>query len=391
MATSAQNDEEPPVGHFIRLQTSKSSHRLNQIEKIRSYGVGDLVALPQLAVCGDQSAGKSSVLEGITGIPFPRDSGFCTRFPTEICLRHTEGESVKYTASIRPHSSRSAAVIKRLSEYRKEVKDLSELPQIIQEVSRLLKIRGHVIPYDTQQQTSIQESPQKDLGHAFARDVLRIEVTGPIGLYLSVVDLPGLISSPNEEQTEEDVEAVRDVVESYIESSRTIILAVLQASNDMANQAIIRLARKHDSPGERTVGIITKPDLINKGTEAMLALTANNQGNIRFNHGFFLLKNPSPEELKEALTPSARSRLEQHFFSSPAWAGQGLDVERIGTEKLRGFLQALLDNQMERELPTVRNEIRNLLAAKEGELQSLGDARPTVNSIRTFLTRLSGS
>ncbi|KAL7812134.1 P-loop containing nucleoside triphosphate hydrolase protein [Trichoderma aethiopicum] len=391
MATSAQNNEETAVGNFNHLQTSKSSHRLNQIEKIRSYGVGDMVALPQLVVCGDQSAGKSSVLEGLTGIPFPRDSGLCTRFPTEIILRHTDEESVNYTTSIRPHASRPAGVKRRLSGYRREVKDLSELPQIIVEVSQLLNIRGHVILSDNIQQkmASVHLSPPKDLGHAFARDILRIEVTGPIGLYLSVVDLPGLISTPNEEQTEGDVEAVRDVVESYIESSRTIILAVLQAGNDMANQSIIRLARKHDSLGERTVGIITKPDLINKGTEAMLALTAKNQGNIRFNLGFFLLKNPSPEELKEGLTPNARSRLEQQFFSSPTWASQDLDVERVGIERLRGFLQTLLDTHIERELPNVRNEIRKLLAAKEDELQSLGDSRSTVDLIRTFLTRLS--
>ncbi|KAH8743124.1 hypothetical protein F5883DRAFT_357059, partial [Diaporthe sp. PMI_573] len=57
------------------------------IERVRANGVGDLVALPQLAVCGDQSTGKSSVLEAITGFPFPRQEGLCTRFPTEIILR----------------------------------------------------------------------------------------------------------------------------------------------------------------------------------------------------------------------------------------------------------------------------------------------------------------
>ncbi|KAM0259705.1 hypothetical protein ACHAQJ_003139 [Trichoderma viride] len=374
MTTSAQSQAEPPDGKFNHLRSAKSSHRLNQIEKIRAHGVGDLVALPQLVVCGDQSAGKSSVLEGITGIPFPRQDGLCTRFPTEIILRHTDCESVSITASIRPHGSRAPEVQQTLAAYRKEVGDMSELPEIIQDVSRLMNIRGY---------------SDNDDGYAFAPDALRMEVTGPIGLHLSVVDLPGLISVANEEQTEEDVGAVHDMVTRYLQSSRTIILAVLQAGNDMANQPIIKLARNHDPQGQRTVGIITKPDLINEGTEAKLALVAKNQDSIKLKLGFFLLKNPSPSELKAGLTMSGRSSLELRFFSSPAWANQNLDKDRVGAEKLRVFLQDLLDTHIERELPKVREEIKKTLIARDIELKSMGDSRPTVDLIRTFLTGLS--
>lgn len=61
------------------LHSQKSSTRLKQIAALRASGIGDLVDLPQLVVCGDQSAGKSSVLEGITNLPFPRQDGVCTR------------------------------------------------------------------------------------------------------------------------------------------------------------------------------------------------------------------------------------------------------------------------------------------------------------------------
>lgn len=218
---------------------------------------------------------------------------------------------------------------------------------------------------------------------------LRIEVTGPIGLHLSVVDLPGLISVANEEQTEEDVEAVHNMVTSYLRKSRTIILAVLQAGNDMANQPIIKLARTHDTLGQRTVGIITKPDLINQGAETKLARVAKNEDNIKLKLGFFLVKNPSPSEFKEGLTMRDRSSLELRFFSSSPWAEQDLDMNRIGAEKLRVFLQDLLDTHIEKELPKVRDEIKKLLTIREVELKSMGDARPTVDLIRSFLTSLS--
>lgn len=374
MPASVQSETDAAGDKFSHLRSVKSNHRLNQIEKIRAHGVGDLVALPQLVVCGDQSAGKSSVLEGITGIPFPRQEGLCTRFPTEIILRHTESEAITTTASIRPHGSQAPEVQQTLAAYRREVVDMSELPDIIHEVSRLMKIRGY---------------SDKNDGYAFATDALRIEVTGPIGLHLSVVDLPGLISVANEEQTEEDVKAVHDMVTSYLQKSRTIILAVLQAGNDMANQPIIKLARTHDTLSQRTVGIITKPDLINQGAEAKLARVAKNEANIELKLGFFLVKNPSPSELKKGLTMKERSSLELRFFSSSPWAEQHLDMSRVGAEKLRVFLQDLLDIHIERELPKVRDEIKKLLTTKEAELKSMGDARPTVDLIRSFLTSLS--
>jgi Dynamin family len=88
------------------LQSSKSTRRLEQITELRARGVGKHIGLPQLVVCGDQSAGKSSVLEGITGIPFPRNDGLCTKFATEIILQHS-AEELRITATILPAVSRS--------------------------------------------------------------------------------------------------------------------------------------------------------------------------------------------------------------------------------------------------------------------------------------------
>ncbi|KAH8745486.1 P-loop containing nucleoside triphosphate hydrolase protein [Diaporthe sp. PMI_573] len=117
---------------------------------------------------------------------------------------------------------------------------------------------------------------------AFTSNALRIKITGAFSLHLSIVDLPGLISVSNEEKTQEDVNPVHDMVRAYLHSSRTIILVVLQAGNDMANQPITKLAREYDPYGERTVGIITKLDSINKGAEAKFALVAKNQDVIKF-------------------------------------------------------------------------------------------------------------
>lgn len=372
---STQKESASPDALFGHLRTIKSSNRIKQIEKIRSNGVGELVALPQLAVCGDQSAGKSSVLEGITGIPFPRQEGLCTRFPTEIILCHSEtSQQTTITASIRPHSSRTQEIQSTLTSYRRVLQNINELPSVIQEVSRHMQIRGYT---------------EDGSGLAFAPDALRIEITGPIGIHLSVVDLPGLIEVPDDNRDDDDVNAVINMVTAYLQSSRTIVLAVVQASNDVATQKIIRLARRYDPEGQRTVGIITKPDLINVGSESRIALTAKNQDTIKLKLGFFLVKNPSPTEIKEQITMISRSQRELQFFSAPEWTSQQLDMNRVGVDKLRQFLQVLLDSHIEKELPKVREEIKKSLTTTEAQLRSMGDARPTPIHVRSFMTSLS--
>ncbi|KAH7363538.1 P-loop containing nucleoside triphosphate hydrolase protein [Plectosphaerella cucumerina] len=149
-----------------QLGSAKSSFRLNQIDKIRALGVGNHVSLPQIVVCGDQSAGKSSVLERLTEIPFPRQDGLCTRFATEIILRHTEG-ALEMVATVHADKSHDPERQRDLGAYRKNINDLADLPDIIDEVSNLIGLRGY----------------GDSGGKAFSLDVLRIEVRGPTGLH----------------------------------------------------------------------------------------------------------------------------------------------------------------------------------------------------------------
>ncbi|KAL2782750.1 dynamin GTPase [Aspergillus keveii] len=358
------------VGDELGLQSTRTSQRLNQIDRVRANGVGDHVALPQLVVCGDQSAGKSSVLEGISGIPFPRQDGLCTRFATEIVLRHNPHVN-RMTATIIPHLSRDDEEKRRLAAFRMEFGHFSELPGIIQAAGQVMGVRTSEDQVDAP---------------AFAADVLRLELVGDTGLHLTIVDLPGLISVSEDER---DVQTVSDLVDTYLESSRTIVLAVIPASSDVDTQGIIQRARRYDKDGVRTVGIITKPDLINAGTEQRVARLAKNLDRTKLNLGFFLLKNPAPAELQQDFSPAARRRSEQLFFATEPWNSLGLDPDRIGIENLRVFLQDLLDDHIERELPKVREELRQLLNQNSQDLAALGMERNTPGQVRVYLTQIS--
>lgn len=355
------------------LHSAKSTRRLEQIAGLRARAIGDHVDLPQLVVYGDQSADKSSVLEGITGLPFPRQDGVCTKFATEIILQHSDGERF-IVATILSTASRPEQSKLKLQGYRRQLAEFDELPLAIAEVGSMMGIRGF---------KNVHEGP------AFTSDILRIEVTGPVGLHLTVVDLPGLISVANDEQTEDDVRTVQDLVDSYVANPRTIILAVVQANNDIANQGIIQKSRRFDQVGERTVGVITKPDLINEGTQKRIALLAKNEDTTKLKLGFFLVKNPTPSELKSGITSEQRRKAENRYFQSPPWKEQALKTERVGVISLQRFLQTLLDQHIERELPKVREEIRSLMEKTKQEITALGDDRPTVGHFRMFLSRLA--
>ncbi|KAK0889505.1 hypothetical protein LTR02_015414 [Friedmanniomyces endolithicus] len=119
-------------------------------------------------------------------------------------------------------------------------------------------------------------------------------------------NLPGIIQTPNGEQDENDVEIVYALVDGYAANPRTIILAVVQAGNDISNQPIVQKSKKFDKAGERTVGIITKPDLINIGAQGRIALLARNEDTTRLKLGFFIVKNPSPSDLAEGISLEKR-------------------------------------------------------------------------------------
>ena len=355
------------------LHSAKSTRRLEQIAALRARGIGNHVNLPQLVVCGDQSAGKSSVLEGVTGLPFPRQDGLCTKFPTEIILQHTDGER-DINASIISSANSTSENQDALQRFSRRLADFTELPSVIAEVGGLMGVRGYGGNVG---------------GPAFSEDVLRIEVSGPVKLHLTVVDLPGIIVNPNEEQNDEDVKTVHRLVDKYVASPRTIILAVVQAGNDIANQPIIQKSRSVDKAGQRTVGIITKPDLINKGTEKRIALLAKNQDTTKLKLGYFLVKNPTPTELEEGISQEQRQISELSYFQSEPWKSTALSKDRVGVLALRDFLQTLLDQHIEREMPKVREEIKKLLSQTEQEMDLLGESRPSTAHLRLYLSRIA--
>ncbi|PNH31228.1 hypothetical protein BJF96_g5431 [Verticillium dahliae] len=235
MATTVADDVALDASVMDDLNSPEAKALLDTIDKLRSINVGDIISLPQIIVVGDQSSGKSSVLEAISRVPFPVKGDLCTRFATELVLRLSSTSYVNVTIRFAKGSSGDQ------EPFHREELDLSRLPSLIEEATERMGIR-----------------PGSDVG--FSRDVLRIEVSGPDVPSLTLVDLPGFYHSSTGEQSLEGIKIVNRLVKSYMAQEQSIILAVLSASTQLASQRILDETREHDPKRLRTLGVITKPN-----------------------------------------------------------------------------------------------------------------------------------
>ena len=221
---------------------------------------------------------------------------------------------------------------------------------------------------------------------AFSKDVLSIEIEGPSRPQLTLVDLPGLIQSQTKGVTAADVDMVEEITDHYISQHRTICLAVISATNDYANQGILTKVRKVDPRGERTLGIITKPDRLPPGSgseKAYLELARNED--VHFNLGWHVLKNRTYEE--GASSFEARNTSEATFFKRSNF--KTLPRECVGIDSLRNRLSQLLFDHIKQELPRLREELEEALADASSQLETMGNRRITAQDCRAYLMQLS--
>jgi GTPase SAR1 family protein len=339
---------------------------LDDIDKLRSHGISHLVALPQLVVCGDQSSGKSSVLEAISGIPFPTKDNLCTRFATEVVLRRTSDEQVSVT--ITPGPGREQNEAQKLQQFNMTLTDLNTFGEVLEEAKTAMGV--------------------VEGGSAFTDDVLRIDISGPDRPHLTIVDLPGLIHSHNKFQSTEDIDVVRSLVQRYMTSSRSIILAVVSAKNDYANQIVLKMAREADPHGLRTLGIITKPDTLSAGSdsEADFVGLAKNE-DVSFDLGWHVLKNRDYDSRHSS--SEHRDQSETAFLSQGVWSQ--LSRAAVGVANLRSRLSKVLLGQIKHELPDLIADIELRLSTCRTELRKLGHKRQTTSEQRSFLLHLAQS
>lgn len=351
------------TANFIR----SNNHRdlLDIVDKLRSQGVSHYVDLPQIIVCGSQSSGKSSTLESLSGISFPTSEGLCTRFATELILRR--GETTDISVHINPGAGRTEKEKIDLAAFSLKTSDRRDVRNIIESAKVAMGLTG-------------------DGARIFSTDVLRIELTSPDQPNLTIVDLPGLFGASDKNQSDDDLELVQNLVTSYMKQRRSIILAVVAADNAFANQPVTKFAREIDAAGTRTLGLITKPDKIDRGSdnENYYVELAQNQ-NVRLSLGWHVLRNKGFDTLDDTI--EQRDKRESSFFAESVW--NCLEPSQLGVESLRERLREVLWNQIRQGLPGVKTDVQTGIQDCQVQLTRLGTARDSRKAKQKYLLHIS--
>lgn len=334
-----------------KLQT-KHKELLDTIDKLRDHDIGKYVELPQIIVVGDQSSGKSSVLESISRVRFPSKHELCTRFATELVLR--EADETWMEVTIKPHESESEEVKKRLSEFNRKQTELSELSSIVKEATEHMGIDGRSNP--------------------FSRHVLCIKISGPEVPQLTLVDLPGFYHSSGVNQPAEYRMVVHELAAEYMKQKGSIILAVISAGVSSVLQTILDETKKYDEHGQRTLGIITKPDRVERGEEGpFLELLANVKNSPHYlKHGWHVLRNRAGGDTVDF---DDRDQTEAELLCSRPWSD--IPTRNKGIATLRERLSKMLLTHIAEKLPNVTTRIEQLIHDRQRSLMALGDPRET--------------
>uniref|UniRef100_A0A8B9IQ64 Dynamin-2 n=1 Tax=Anser cygnoides TaxID=8845 RepID=A0A8B9IQ64_ANSCY len=289
--------------------------------------------LPQIAVVGGQSAGKSSVLENFVGRDFlPRGSGIVTRRPLVLQLVNSSTEYGEF-----------------LHCKGKKFTDFEEVRlEIEAETDRVTGSNKGISPVP-----------------------INLRVYSPHVLNLTLVDLPGMTKVPVGDQPPDIEFQIRDMLMQFVTKENCLILAVSPANSDLANSDALKIAKEVDPQGQRTIGVITKLDLMDEGTDARDVLENKL---LPLRRGYIGVVNRSQKDIDGKKDIQAALAAERKFFlSHPAYRHM---ADRMGTPYLQKVLNQQLTNHIRDTLPGLRNKLQSQLLSIEKEVEEYKNFRP---------------
>ncbi len=344
------------------FQSQDRLELLNDIDKFRKHGLANL---PQIVVCGDTSSGKSSVLEALSGIPFPVDSTLCTRFATEIALRYTSEETVTGEAFISPGPRSSESHQLHLGSFHETITSLKAIPEILR---------------------NAQEAMGVGKTGGISRDVLHLRLRGRLLPNLTLVDLPGIIHAATDQ---DDIAKVQGLVEHYFKQEESLIMTVVSAENPIENQGILTVCQRFDPAGERSIGVITKPDILQRADKArmtptVLELARNQRTGFKFKRDWQVMRCLKDDERQREAN---RDEIETDSLSQEPW--NSFDKARLGTKALRVVLCQYLHEHILHTLPQLIKSLEGKISTVKSSLQELGPHRATREARMQYLIRIS--
>lgn len=293
--------------------------------------------LPQIVVVGAQSSGKSSVLENLVGRDFlPRGSGIVTRRPLILQLMQTGAGTTEEWGEF---SHKSGTKYTRFEDIRSEISNETD------------RVAGRNL--------GVVDKP------------ILLKVFSPNVVNLTLVDLPGMARNPVGDQPADIEMRIVDMIRKYAERPNAIILAVHAANQDVATSDAVKLANQLDPGHQRTVGVLTKLDLMDKGTDAMPLLTGQEMPLV---HGWVPIISRSQQDIATGKSISSALRDEKNWFeASPTYHSV---ATQAGTQYLAMKCNRLLTSHIRKTLPELKASVQLKIKAVKAELEAYGEPVP---------------
>ena len=369
---------------------------LDAVDQLRGLLANEPIRLPSIVVVGDQSSGKSSVLEALSGVSLPRGQSITTRCPLILRLVNlTEGEESKTAIdkSALTNGSRST------SQHTKgEKQQQGEADGPIPVAAAVPTETAGPKPYAYISLTPLPTDKDKritnldDIGSritALTQQLAGTHVSiSDRPIYLSVyrqhspdltlVDLPGLTRNPVGDQPKDIYQQIKRMIERYIESDEAVILNVMPASVDFPTCECVMMSKQVDPLGERSIGVVTKADLAEKGIRRKLEKGVEELG---LQLGVVAVRCRSQEENDRGVTWEVSREMEKMFFRGhtelSALADSSGGSLALGVSALAQLLTTIQEQKIRASLPGIRGNIRETLATQR---QLLAALPPTLTS-----------
>ncbi|EOD52983.1 putative vacuolar dynamin-like gtpase protein [Neofusicoccum parvum UCRNP2] len=327
---------------------------VNKLQDVfTTVGVQNPIDLPQIAVVGSQSSGKSSVLENIVGRDFlPRGTGIVTRRPLILQLINRPAQTKQ------PNGTSESVETTDAASNADEWGEFLHIPG--QKFFDFNKIREEIV-----RETEAKTGRNAGISPA----PINLRIYSPNVLTLTLVDLPGLTKVPIGDQPRDIERQIREMVLKQISKPNAIILAVTAANTDLANSDGLKLAREVDPEGQRTIGVLTKVDLMDEGTDVVDILAGRI---IPLRLGYVPVVNRGQRDIENKKAISYALEHERQFFENhKAYRNKSA---YCGTPYLARKLNLILMMHIKQTLPDIKARIASSLQKYSVELGQLGDS-----------------
>ncbi|RAL39963.1 hypothetical protein DM860_008103 [Cuscuta australis] len=319
---------------------------LDCVDKLRALNVmQEGIQLPTIVVVGDQSSGKSSVLESLAGISLPRGQGMSTRVPLIMRLKNQP--------------------------------DPESPPEIH------LEFNGKIVPTD---EAGIEDAiisatdEVAGCGKGISHTPLTLLVKKCGVPDLTMVDLPGITRVPVKGQPHDIYEQIRDIIMEHITSEESIILNVLSATVDFPTCESIRMSQAVDPTGKRTLAVVTKADIAPQGL--LEKVTADE---VRIGLGYVCVSNRIGSESSQDERNTEAELFDTHPLLSK------IDKSMVSIPVLADKLVSIQENIISKCLPDIVKKIQDKLAANLEELNALPKTIASVGEGFAALIRILNS